>query len=435
MVIGEPLGDAVETVRHGLAVVHAVLGVGHADALGAGIDLLGDLAIVAVVHPAGHDLGMLALGGQVQGAVHIEAGVVAQVVGVAVTALERGQHVIIGQAVLLAEDVADAPAVHEAVQVALGLALGHEHFAALSELLDVHQALLIQGGQPLGGVLEGFSHAVVQHGAVLLDGEAVHAVFKAGKVVQAHLHAVSPQRIDAEGNLVSLAVAVEVGRLDLAQRLDERLAGGGHLKAELAEPGLVVEHAAHVVLVLDAGGGEGVDVAVRAGHLGLDLVQNALLGQVRVEVDTVLVDQVVQGQDVAHRAVGVDVVGGDGARAEDLGQVLGGPHQRDLLGLAVGGNAVPVDVHVGGFLDLLDHREVVGVGRGGGGEHFDFDLLIDDGQTGLVEVVVRKGGGGQQQDDCQREGEGSLHSVKTSFLFVYESRPPNFDEKWDAVIP
>ena len=110
-----------------------------------------------------------------------------------------------------------------------------------------------------------------------------------------------------------------------------------------------------------------------------------------LDIGAVLVDVLLNGNEQVQ--VGEDVHVAQAVVAEEhVRQVAAGQQQRLLLSPVGIARILPVDVHVGGFLHLLEHAVLVEIPQAGALhiQEGQADGLVDDGIAGGVEVGVSR---------------------------------------------
>ncbi len=225
---------------------------------------------------------------------------------------------------------------------------------------------------------------------------------------------VGAERVGPEGqrDLVGLAVAVRVLRLEGLEGRVVLLDGRRHRQPEGVEPGGVDVQEVRVLQdpeLFDRG--EGVDVPLGVGERRPDV---GTFLEDRRERRGVLLDEVFEGQQRPVAAVLDDLGVAQTRVVEDVGQAVACEHEVLLLGVDLLGEVGPVDRDVGVLLPLLNELHVAVVGGEGGlrpaeGQR---DLRVDDRQPLEVEADVGRlvvdgsatpsSAGGQQQ----RPGDG-----------------------------
>ena len=276
----------------------------------------------------------------------------------AVGVLQRGQgHVVVGGA-----GAGVVPRHEQAVAVAGRL--GDVGVVVLGEDFGVDEALGVEGVQPFETGDDALVRQGVDHLFVVGDHIVVGVVAVAEGAEQ-HAH-VLIAAVHDEGE----RQAVGMGLLEGAQHLGELVGGGGHIQAQLIQPGFVdpgnaadgLDGFLAAAQLLDPG--EGVDVAVGGGDEGAVL---GIFVQHLLQVGHVLVDEVIHRDDGAVLGVAQQVVLAHLGVKDHVGQFLLGQGQLLFLAELVVHVDRPVDVDVGGFLQPLGDQTVVDLLPGEGG--------------------------------------------------------------------
>ena len=348
--------------------------------------------------------------GQLVGLEGIQAVQVALLIALTVGAGDGGDDLVL--VLPVAEDGVIAPGVAEAHAGNVGVvALGVADLVVLSEELIVDQAVLIELVGPLDALFVFLGGVGVAHGAVVVDqiALAVHVGHAEGRQ---EIHA---QTDTGEGDLiVGVAVAVRVLLLEGAQHVFQLVDGGGHFQTQIFQPLHVDDRHVAGHGALGHPGGQGVDVAVCGGGDGL---QRGHFFEGLGQVGHILLNQVFQRQEVFHV---VDDVGlAEGLEAQHhLGQrafAAGQHHGLLVVSPVVGGNDLPVDLHIGFLFQI--HQEGVGLegiahGTPAHRQHVNGDGFIHDGHSLGMEAfgnLRQSGGAGQKHRDGQKQRHQFLH--------------------------
>ena len=160
-----------------------------------------------------------------------------------------------------------------------------------------------------------------------------------------------------KGNLIRFAVAVGILRLERFQNLIEFIQGGGHFQAQLIQPRLVDEGIDPAVAGT-AEEGQRVDVAVGCGN---PLQGAGALFQLSLQIGAIGLNQIVEGDEGAFRAIFVHLIGRQVGFVEHIRIVSAVEHQAFLFFNfhRQGRLDIPADIGLGfQFLECCDIRKL-----------------------------------------------------------------------------
>ena len=236
------------------------------------------------------------------------------------------------------------------------------------------------------------------------------------------LHGLVARGIQERDLVIGVAVAVGVLLLEGLEHFVQLVHGLGHFHAHVGQPLLVDEGAGEAVGLVQGDLRDGVDAAVRRGHIGLG---RRVLLQIFVHVGghipvLVEVDQVALGAPL----VGVQHV--HARVAHDIGELVGGDHQGQLGLPVLSVVEIAGEVDAQFILEVLDHDHLGPVFQTGrqGTRHRHIDDLVADGVALGVVVAPLFGAGRGREAQQHRAGQNQGHQVlvlshRIGLLFIY----------------